>query len=90
METKMIEKNGYRLHFIKSTKFKTVFIKTVFWDELKNDELTLRNVLFSNLCFSSKNYPTNKDITKKKADLYGINLNSNSYRKSRYIFNEVP
>ena len=61
---KTINKNGYNLHIIKTSKFKTVSLKLIFWNELKEDELTLRNMLTDNLLFSSSKYK-NKAIIRK-------------------------
>lgn len=89
MITKHIDKDRYRLHFIKNKNFKTVFIKFIVWNKLKKEEITKRHLLINNLLFSSSNYKTPRELTIKKTDLYGLNIISNLTRKSNYIFTEI-
>ena len=89
MEIKKIEKNGYNLHLIKNKNFKTVLVKVIFWEKLVKEELTKRGMLLDNLLFSSLNYNTNKKMTIKKQDLYGLNITGGSYRRGNYIFSEI-
>ena len=89
MQIKKLEKDGYNLHLIKNTDFKTVLVKMFFWNKIKEDEITYRNVLFNNLLFSSFKYKTPREMAIKKADLYGLNIISNITRRSNYIFNDI-
>ena len=89
MGTKTIKKDGYNLHLIKNTNFKTILVKIVFWNKIKEDEITFRNVLFNNLLFSSSKYKTTREMAIKKTDLYGLNIISNTSRMSNYICNEL-
>ena len=59
---KTIKKNGYNLHIIPNSNFKTISMKIMFWNKLKKEDLVYRNLLLDNLLFSSKKYPTLKDI----------------------------
>ena len=36
---------SYKLHMIKTNKFKTINVKVVFSNEIKKNEITIRNVL---------------------------------------------
>jgi len=46
-------------------------------------------MLINNLLFSSKNYKTQKELTIKKQDLYGVSIGGGNYRKGNYIFTEI-
>ena len=89
MQTKKIEKEGYNLHLIKTQNFKTISVKVIFWEKIKKEELTLRTFLVNNLLFSSKKYPTNKELTIKKEELYGIAVGGGTHRKGSYVFSEL-
>lgn len=84
-----IKKNGYNLHIIKTTRFKTISMKLVFWNELKEDELSLRNMLADNLLFSCSKYNNNQKMAIKKQDLYSINLYGSTYRIGTQINTEI-
>lgn len=89
MDIKNIQKDGYNLHLIKNKNFKTTLFKVIFWKEIKEEELTKRSLLADNLLFSSNKYKTEKEIVKKRQDLYGASIWSNVYRKGRYMFLEM-
>lgn len=89
MKIKTIKNKHYNLHLIKNDNFKTVLLKTVFWDRIKEEEITIRNMLIDNLLFSSKNYPTVKDMSISREELYGLSLSGYSYRKGSYIISEI-
>lgn len=71
---------SYKLHMIKTNKFKTINVKVVFSNEIKKDEITIRNVLSDILTYSSKKYDTNKKLITKMQDLYAAKIFSSSYR----------
>ena len=86
---KTIKKNGYNLHIIPNSNFKTISMKIMFWNKLKKEDLVYRNLLLDNLLFSSKKYSTLKDINTKKQDLYNIHLFFDTYRKGSMIISEI-
>lgn len=89
MKMKTIKKDGYNLHLIKETKYKTILTKVVFWEPIKEEEITIRNALIDNLLFSSNDYKSHKELIIKQEELYGINIQGANYRKGNYIFSEL-
>lgn len=71
---------SYKLHIIKTNKFKTVSMKIVFSSIVKKENITITNFLADILTFSSKKYPTKKDLGIALQDLYAMNAFSNCYR----------
>lgn len=89
MKIKDINKENYKLHLIKTNKFKTILVKVVFWNELKKEELTLRNMLIKNLLFSSAQYNTLRKMAIKKDELFSVDLYSRTYRRGGRILSEI-
>ena len=89
MKIKTLDKNGYRLHLIKSNNFKTISFKIVFWNELKKEDLAYRNMLVNNLLFSSHKYNTNRKIAIRKEELYSADIYGKTYRKGTQIVTEI-
>ncbi|MGM9879575.1 MAG: EF-P 5-aminopentanol modification-associated protein YfmF [Bacilli bacterium] len=89
MRIKDINKNGYKLHLIKTKRFKTVLIKIVFWNKLQKEDLTLRNMLVNNLLFSSARYNTIRKMAIKKEELFSAELFSRNYRRGNQIMTEI-
>ena len=89
MRRKDINKNGYKLHLIKTNKFKTVLVKIVFWNKLQKEDLTLRNMLVNNLLFSSARYNTIRKMAIKKEELFSAELFSRNYRRGTQIITEI-
>ena len=84
MEYKVIDKTSYKLHLIKTNKFKTVTVRICFRDEIKKDEITLRNFLASFMTYSTDTYKTKRDLILKTQDLYAASIYNRSYRSGRY------
>jgi len=72
MEYRKIDKLSYKLHLIKTDKFKTVFFKFIFRDDIKKQDITKRNFLTEILGTSSKNYPTNRLMSIRCEELYNL------------------
>ena len=85
---KTIKKDGYNLHIIKTSKFKTISLRLIFWNELKEEELTIRNMLADSLLFSSQKYDDNRKISIKKEELYSANVYNSVYRNGTHVVNE--
>ena len=79
MDYKRIDKLAYKLHLIKTDKFKSNYIEICFKRKVKKEEITLRNMLSNILIESSKNYPTNRLMEIRKEELYGTGLGISSY-----------
>ena len=85
---KTINKDGYKLHILKTDKFKSITVKLVFWNKLNEEELSLRNLLADNLLFSSARYKDNRSISIKKQDLYSTSVYNSTYRNGTQIITE--
>ena len=84
MDYKRIDKLAYKLHLIKTDKFKSNYIEICFKRKVKKEEITLRNMLSNILIESSKNYPTNRLMEIRKEELYGTGLGISSYITGNY------
>ena len=88
MEYKKIEEVSYNLHLIKTNKFKTLLFKVILSEKQKKEDITIRNLLMDNLMASSKDYPTMRDVSIKKQDLYGASINMFNHRIGDHTFIE--
>ncbi len=80
---------SYKLHMIKTNKFKTIKIRVCFRSPIVKNEITMRNILCDVLANSSKNYSTKRDLIIKSQDLYAANVVSNNSRIGNYINTDV-
>ena len=71
---------SYKLHMIKTKKFKTINVKVIFSSKVEKNEITIKNFLGDILVHSSKKYKTRKDLSTVLQDLYAMNIFSNCYR----------
>ena len=79
---------SYKLHMIKTNKFKTVKIKISFRNKIIKDEITIRNVLSDVLTYSSNKYKTRRDISIKTQDLYAATLQNYTTRIGNYFVSD--
>jgi predicted Zn-dependent peptidase len=70
MSYKLFECNGYKLHTIKTNKFKNWNIEIMFRRKLEKENITKDNLLSRLLVFSSLEYPTKRDLAIELEDLY--------------------
>lgn len=89
METKTINLNSYKIHFIKTDKFKTIDIRVMFTGKFKKEEITKRNFLIDMLTYSCKKYNTKRLLSIKCQDLYSLNLNSTNLRTGNYLISKI-
>lgn len=89
MDNKKIEKDGFNLHLIKDTNYKTIYINIIFGSLIDKKDITYSNLLFKNLLFSTKKYNSPRKIAIRKEDLYGLSLSYHKVRKSNYLLNEL-
>ena len=84
---KIIHKDlgSFRLHFIKTEKFKTVTVKVIFHTPIKKEEITKRNILLDLLLQSSMNYKSRRDLTIKAEELYSVDIYTNNQRLGNYM-----
>ncbi len=84
MNYEKIEYPNYRLHLIKTKKFKTIHVRVAFKRKLKKEEITIRNVLSDILLETGKNYPTTRDLQIAKEENYACSLSSSSFKSGTY------
>lgn len=75
----------YKLHMIKTKKFKTIKVRVSFRNKIKKEDITIRNVLSDMMIYSTKNYKTKRDFNIKAQDLYAATINSSNTRYGNYI-----
>ncbi len=80
---------SYRLHMIKTKKFKTIKIKVSFRRPIIKDEITLRNILSEILIQTSNKYKTKRDLAIKAQDLYAASISSTNNRIGNYINTDI-
>ncbi len=76
---------SYKLHLIKTDKFKSITVKVSFHRVIKKNEITIRNILSDMFMQSSKKYNSKRDLTIKAQDLYAAGLRTTNSRLGNYI-----
>ena len=84
MEYKKLDKTAYKLHLIKTDKFKTINVRICFRDEIKKEDITIRNMLTNFMTSSTDKYKTKRDLVLKTQDLYAASIYTRCYRSGRY------
>lgn len=84
MDYKCYDMNAYKLHIIKTDKFKSVTVGVAFRRKIKKEEITLRNLLKEVMINSSYNYPSEKSLIIETENLYDLKLSSSNYRVGNY------
>lgn len=70
MEYKVYECDNYKIHTIKTDKFKNCSMEIMFRNKLVKEEITENNVLVDMLMHSSKKYPKRRDVAIELENLY--------------------
>lgn len=89
MEYKQIDKRSYKLHLIKTDKFKTITVRCIFKEKINKEEITIRNFLFELLLSSCKKYPSKRNFSIAKQELYDLNLYGNNTRIGNTFSTEI-
>ncbi len=89
MEYRKLDLGTYKLHMIKTDKFKTIRVKVSFRRPIKKSEVTIRNVLCNVLIQSTKNHKTKRELIIKSQDLYATTISSSNTRIGNYINTDV-
>lgn len=76
---------SYRLHLIKTDKFKTITVRVIFHSPIVKEEITMRNVLCDMFLQSSAMYDSKRSLTIKAQDLYAAEVASSNSRLGNYI-----
>ena len=80
---------SYKLHMIKTDKFKTVNVKVIFSSKVIKEEITIKNFLSDILTHSCLKYSTRKELSIALEDLYAMNVFSNCYRIGKLYNMEI-
>ena len=80
---------SYKLHMIKTTKFKTIRVKVSFRRPIVKEEITKRNILSDILVQTSNNYKSRRDLAIKAQDLYAASISSGNTRIGNYINTDI-
>ncbi len=74
MEYKVYDCKTYRIHTIKTDKFKNCSMEIMFRNELVKEEITENNMLVDLLMHSSKKYPKRRDVAIALENLYSTQV----------------
>lgn len=72
------EIDNYKIHLIKTTKFKTISVKICFKRKLEKEDIIKRNLLADILIMSNSKYKNKQELEKKCEELFGFNLSINN------------
>lgn len=84
MNYKRYDMNGYHLHLITTSRFKTIYFSVNLKRKTKKEEITIRNFLSDMLTNTTKKYPTKRDLEIAVEDLYNLSAGSSSYITGNY------
>lgn len=74
MEYKVYDCDSYKIHTIKTDKFKNCSMEIMFRNKLVKNEITQNNMLVDLLMHSSKMYPKRRDVAIQLENLYSSSL----------------
>jgi len=80
----IVELMGYRLHTVKTNKFKTITMALQFYAPLEKNTVTKRALLARLLKSSTKKSPTTQLLQQRLDDLFGTSLSSQVQKKGHY------
>jgi len=88
MDYKKYDCGAYRLHVVKTNKFKSVHIEVQFRSEMEREEAVKRTMLVDYLTDTCNNYPTHKDMAIRLEELYNTSYYGSTSRTGN-ILNSV-
>ncbi len=74
MQYKVFNCNSYKIHTIKTDKFKNCSMEIMFRNKLNKEEITANNMLVDMLMHSSKKYSKKRDVAIELENLYSASL----------------
>ena len=74
MEYKIHDCKSYRIHTIKTDKFKNCSMEIMFRNKLEKDKITANNMLVDMLVHSSNKYPKRRDVSIELENLYSASF----------------
>lgn len=89
MEYKKIETTAYKLHTIKTEKFKTISFKINFKNKVKKEDITKRNLLSKIMLISNTIYKDRILLEQKCEDLYGLNIGIINFISGNYLVTSI-
>ena len=84
MEYFDFDMNAYKLHIIKTKKFKTVTVNICFRRKINKNEITIRNLLKEMMIDANSIYPDEKSLIIETENLYDLKLLASNYRVGNY------
>lgn len=85
MEYVQKDLKAYKLHMIKTDKFKSVMVRVYFRQPIVKENITKRSFLTTMLNLSSKKYPTKRLMALQSQDLYSCKISSVDSRLGNYL-----
>jgi len=85
MKEKVYHTNSYKVHYIKTDKFKTVTMQVIFRDIATKEELPYRNLLARVLKSSTEAYPTSRLFHIAKQELYALSTKIENIKRGNYV-----
>lgn len=76
---------AYKLHMIKTDKFKSVMVRVYFREPIVKENITKRSFLTTMLNLSSKKYPSKRLMALHSQDLYSCKISSIDSRLGNYL-----
>lgn len=74
MEYKVYDCKAYKIHTIKTDKFKNCSMEIIFRNKIEKSKITEINMLVDTLMHSSKKYPKRRDVSIALEELYSANV----------------
>lgn len=84
MEYSKYHMNQYRIHMVKTDKFKTMHVHVKLKRKIVEDEITIRRFLSYMLLNSSKKYKTERELNMEVENLYNIGIRSDVNISGKY------
>ncbi len=76
--------NAYKLHIIKTDKFKTITVGVAFRRKIVKEEITIRNLLKELMLNATYDYPNERSLIIETENLYDLKLMAQNYRVGNY------
>ena len=86
MEYKIVDCNSYKIHTIKTDKFKNCSIEIIYKNKLVKEEITANNMVVDMLMHTSKKYPTRREVAIALENLYSASLRGVSTKLGNSFF----
>lgn len=80
MKCTSYDMNAYKLHIIKTDKFKTITVGVAFRRKIVKEEITIRNLLKELMINATESYPDERKLIMATEELYDLKLLASNYR----------